>query len=85
MGGHGVCAMKNLVPGGVELSILGALAVVCAGVVALVGPREEALLSCGFTLLLVSMLLGARKAGHLSAAPESHHDPAEAETTGCGE
>ncbi len=59
--------MRRLVPGIAELLFLAALALACAIVVVFAGPREGALLACGFAMLLVSMLLGARRAGHLKA------------------
>jgi len=59
--------MRRLVPGIAELVVLLAISVVCAAVVAIAGPREVAVLPCGFAMLLVSMLLGARRAGHLRA------------------
>ena len=58
--------MKKMLPSGVELAVLGTVAVLTAVVFATLQP-ENALLFLSFPLMLTSMLMGARRSGKLGA------------------
>lgn len=59
--------MKRMLPNRVELLILAAVALIASAVLTTSG-KPEALAVVAFPLLLGSMLMGARRMGHLAPA-----------------
>jgi len=58
--------MFKWIPRPIEFVLLAVLAIYAAVVLGLFGVHEKAFLAAGFPLCLCSMLLGARRGGHLN-------------------
>ena len=60
---------RYVLPNLVELSVLATLAVLAATIVGTFAQPQVAIVAVGFPMVLIAMLMGARRTGQLDAAP----------------